>query len=502
MPALLTPTAPPRSRFRTVLITLVVLAAVGLAAGTVLFLNSPTSLFAGWWSVEEPTASAEPAEEDDHSQVHFPESRWEAAGVRVEPASFAPLNDRVWRTGRLTLNEDRVSHISPRTEGVVREVRVRLGQDVKAGDILAVIDSREFGQGKLDLVRNREALAAVEAQHEWIKTVSRNTEELVAAMNEGVPMGDLEVRFKGRPIGDWREKLMTAYSRKVQTRAQFDATRGPEGRALSESVLLRIRSDCESANATCEALLEEVQFQARQQLRSSEQKLRDARTSEAMGRTHLLMLGFTRAEVDAMDPLAEGEMVSLYPVRAPFAGTVIDKHAVLSERVSPEHEMFRIADLSTLWLQVDVYEADLPLVRHLTGSTLEFRASGSPTVLTATVFYTGDEVNPETRAVALTASVPNVDRALKPGQFVEAALPRSKDKVVQAPAAAVQRHGGRTFVFVYEGDAVFRPVDVTVGRSSGEVMEITSGLKAGQPIATAGGFVLKSELFRDQLAGD
>lgn len=441
---------------------------------------------------------------NDRSVVRMAEAKWASAGIRVEPAAYSAFTERIWRSGRLVLNESRIAHISPMVEGIVRAVKVRLGQDVKAGDVLALLDCREVGQAKLDLVKARLAAEYAKAQHAWTQTTSRYAGELVEALSQGASVGEIEKRFKDRPIGDLRQQLITAYSRRLQTKAQYEAMLQPEVQGtVSQANMLRMRADYDAAEATFHALCEEVKFQSGQQVRASAQKLREAETALALAQSTLMMLGYCRAEVDAMDPIAEGPSVSLYAVRAPFAGTILEQHAVLAERVGPQVQMFEIADLSTLWLQADVPQKDMPLARKLAGGKIKFRLTDNGDNLhDADVFYTGDVVDKNTRAVVLSASVPNPDRLFKPGMFVEVELTRAGETVVQVPAAAIQRQGTQAFVFVHNGGDEFRRVDVKLGRTSGGIVEVLEGLRPGQPIVVAGGFVLKSEMLKDQIAGE
>lgn len=436
--------------------------------------------------------------------VEIEESRWESLGIQVAPTRRADFIERLWRTGRLTLNETRIAHISPMVEGVVREVKVQLGQDVKAGEVLAIIDCREVGQAKLELVKSRLALEYAGAQHRWTQNASRHAAELVEAVLAGMSVGDIEKKFRDRPIGDLRQQLVTAYSRRLQAKAHYESVIGASVQgAISQANVIRMRADYEAAEAVLQALCEEVRFQTGQQLRTTEQKLREAQTAESLSKASLMMLGFTREEVARMDPLAEGAEVSRYPIRAPFSGTIIEQHAVLAERVGPQTQMFEIADMSNLWLQADVPQKDVPTARQLTDAKLRFRVSeGGQSLHEADVFYTGDVVNRETRAVLLSATVKNPDRAFKPGMFVEVELTRVGGAVVQIPVGAVQRQGTQAFVFVHEGGAAFRRVDVILGRTSAGAVEVLEGLREGQPVVIAGGFILKSELLKDQMAGD
>lgn len=452
------------------------------------------------------TASKETVsdEKTEPGVVHLPEARWTACGVRVEPAGYAPLTERVWRSGHLTLDESRIAHLSPTVEGMVREVKVRLGQDVKAGDVLAVLDAREVGQAKLDLVKARLATKYAQAHHDWTQSTGLAAADLVEAMNKDVSVSDIDSQFKNRAIGDLRQQLVTAYSRRRQAKTHYDAVSLPDAQgSVPQSSLVRMKADYEAAEAAFRALCEEARFQTGQQIRASEQKLREAQTAEALARSALMMLGYSREEVDTMDPIAEGNAVSYYPIRAPFGGTVIEQHAVLAERVGPAIQMFKIADLAKLWLRADVPQKDVPLIRNLSGATVRFKiVGGGHAVWNAEVFYTGDVVDANTRTVTLTATVPNPDRALKSGTFVEVELTHPGAAAVQVPLAAVQREGTQPFVFVHLGGGRFRRVDVGLGRTSAGIVEITQGLQSGQPVAIAGGFVLKSELFKDKMAGD
>lgn len=488
-------------RQRLVLGLSVGLALAGVGGGAVYYrVTHPT---------EHPLPSASPDASltnrpGEDAIVRFAQSKWPAAGIRVDPAVSAPFTERAWRSGRLALDESRIAHISPIVEGVVREVKVRLGRNVTAGEVLAVLDCREVGQAKLELVKARLAAEYARTQQAWTRSTSLGAVELVAAMTAGTPLAEIEKRFRDRPIGDLRQQLVTAYSRQVQTKAHYEAATQPGTQgAIPESTLIRLRADEEAAEATFRALCEEVKFQSGQLVRAAEQKLREAETAESLARSGLMMFGYSREEVAAMDPIVEGPKVSLYPIRAPFAGTVLSQHAVLAERVGPQIQMFQLADLTTLWLQADVPPRDVPLVRQATGHALRFRIGedGGP-AREAEVFYTGDVVDKDTRAVALTAAVPNPDRALKPGMFVEVELTRPGGTVVQIPESAVQRQGTQAFVFVHVGGDEFRRVDVKLGRSSGGNVEVVAGLQAGQPVVVAGGFVLKSELFKDLIAGE
>jgi cobalt-zinc-cadmium efflux system membrane fusion protein len=440
----------------------------------------------------------------DPNVVEFARDRWPSAGLTIEPAVAAPLAERVWRTGRVVLNEDRFATISSPVEGIVRDVKVRLGQEVKAGDVLAILDSREFGQAKLELVKARLALDSAQAQAEWTRTITSNADELVKDLAVGIPLSEIELRFKNRPIGEWRQQLLTAYSKRHQSKALLDDQTTLGNATVAGWTLRQSRSDYEMAEATFRALCEELRFQTRNQARAAEQKLLEAQASEETAKAHLLMMGYGRDEIAKLTPLTDGDRISFYPIRAPFGGTIIEKHTVLAGRVGPNATLFQIADLSTVWIQADLFDADLPLLRSPNKKSVVFRAPAAGIEeRQAEVFYAGDIIDVKSRSMTLSAITPNADRALKPGLFVEVGLPRPDSApVTQVPTTAIQRNENATYVFVHEGGDTFRRTDVVLGRSAGKRTEIRSGLKAGAAVVVEGGFILKSEMLRDLMGGD
>jgi cobalt-zinc-cadmium efflux system membrane fusion protein len=455
-------------------------------------------------AVTSPTQSQAKPTEELPSEVTMTAEVAQSIGLTTVPALAGRSDERVWRTGRIALDEERVAHLSPPVDGVVRTVTARLGAEVSEGETLATLDCREVGQAKLDLVKARLLLTAARAQDEWTRTSARNTSDLLTALAKETPLPEIDAQFHDRQIGEWRQQLVTAYAQRLQAKNQLDAMLGLGAASVPEANLRRARTDHEAAEATYRGLSEELKFQVLQKERLSEQHLREAQANEDISEAQLLMLSYTHDEVTAMDPVAELGKVSHYPIRAPFKGTVVSKHAVLHERVGPSLLMFELADLSTVWVEADVFESDLPLVRSLPNREIAFRSLPADIPMrTATVFYTGDLIDEKSRSLKLIATAPNPDRQLKPGLFVEIGLPTQAGKErVEIPAAAVQRHESHAFVFVPSGEGRYRRKDITPGETREGRVEILSGLAVGDQVVAEGAFVLKSELLKSLMAGD
>ena len=178
---------------------------------------------------------------------------------------------------------------------------------------------------------------------------------------------------------------------------------------------------------------------------------------------------------------------------------------MLSERVGPTFQMFTVSDPSKVWVQADVYESDLPLVRGLkVGSPLVVRSTlAGLTETRVEILSTGEEIAKATRVLTITAQAANPDRALRPGMFVEVAFDAGESAVtLQVLSTAVFRAEGEAFVFVKSGDGEFRKAVVTLGRTAGDRVEVLKGLVPVDAVAMSGGFVLKSELFKDQMVSE
>jgi cobalt-zinc-cadmium efflux system membrane fusion protein len=377
---------------------------------------------------------------------------------------------------------------------------VEIGDDVKAADVVAYIDSREVGEAKLKFAQNELELQFAKETHDWYETVQDNTKDLLAALEGGKKIDEIEEGFRNRPIGNHREKLVSAFARAKHATADYERIRDlGEEDVLSEREVVHARAEFESANASYQAFLEQVRFDSQRQLLTAHQSLKAAESALAVSRSQLFILGFSAEDIAKMDPIAEADRVAYYPVRAPFDGTVIARDTVLSKHVDAESEIVEIADLSTVWLRADIFEKDLGAVHGLQGKSVEFLTTSYPDQpFSAKVFAAGNVIDDRTRAARLLAVAQNPQRLLKPGMFVEVDLNSGYDSdVILVPASAVQRHEGAAFVFVRRGQRQFERRGVKIGRSTSERIEILDGLDTNDPVVVDGGFALKSEMLSD-----
>ena len=199
---------------------------------------------------------------------------------------------------------------------------------------------------------------------------------------------------------------------------------------------------------------------------------------------------------DQIDALAEsGNVARTVTVFAPFAGFIVDKigDSLEGTRISPGMTVLKIADHSTLWAETEFYEDDLRHVRE--GQAVSVEADAFPgREWRGRILFFRPAVNPQTRTLTAFVEVANPDLLLRPMMYVDVAVRTTgAANVVTAPAEAVLHSGARAVVVVARGGGIFEPRDVTLGTESEGMVEIASGLAAGEAVVVSSQFLIDSD---------
>ncbi|HET9340712.1 MAG TPA: efflux RND transporter periplasmic adaptor subunit [Casimicrobiaceae bacterium] len=223
-------------------------------------------------------------------------------------------------------------------------------------------------------------------------------------------------------------------------------------------------------------------------LRASRQRGGDALVDAARGR--LRLLGMPEAEIERVE--REGRSSGRVTVTAPMAGIVWEIGARDGMAVMPGTNLVRIAGLATVWVIAEIPEAQAGLVAA--GTKVEVRSAAAPErALAGTVQTLLPEVNAATRTVRARIELANAGGALKPGMFVTVGFRGKAVSGVLVPSEAVIRTGTRDVVIVASGEGRYTPVEVKVGRESGDLSEIVAGIDAGTRVVASGQFLIDSE---------
>lgn len=334
----------------------------------------------------------------DGAPIPFTDAQVAAAGVALRTAGAARLETFVRLPGEVKFNEDRTAHVTPRVDGIVQQVQANLGQQVRKGELLAVLASAEVSE-------QRSALAAAEQRATLARSIVESERKL------------------------WEDKVS-----------------------------------------------------ARQDYLKAEQEWQEAAIAVQNARQKLVALGAGDSGKGGFNRLE---------IRAPFDGLIVDKHIAVGEAVGAETRIFTVSDLRQVWAEVVVPAKDLEIVRVGTQAVLHSAASGA--AVKGKVSFVSAMIGEQTRAARARVVLDNPQLAWRPGLFVDVDVVTGAAEVpVAVEKDALQMLNGAQVVFQRSGQA-FTPVPVTVGRSDGKLVEVTSGLRPGAQYAAAHSFTIKAE---------
>jgi RND family efflux transporter MFP subunit len=178
--------------------------------------------------------------------------------------------------------------------------------------------------------------------------------------------------------------------------------------------------------------------------------------------------------------------------RSPATGVVVEKRAVAGMHVMPGDSLYKVAGLDDVWVDADVYEADIASVRPGVAATVTLDAYPGE-AFPARIVYIYPYLDEKTRTNTVRLELTNGSGRLKPGMYAHVDMKITNGTGLVVPTDAVLDSGTEQLVFVSEGDGVFRPRRVKAGRRLDEKTEIVDGLRDGDLVATGATFFLDSE---------
>ena len=347
-------------------------------------------------------------------RVELTDEAVRTSAIAIESAGPVKMRSELELPGEIMLNGDKLAHVVPRMSGVIREIRKNQGDNVKKGEIIAILDSRELA----------------EAKRQYLET-----------------MHELEFAKKTfeREEGLWKKSI-----------------------ASEASYLER------------------------------ERDFREARLKHQSARQQLEALGVVKASLQALTE--PNSVLTRYELRAPFDGVLVEKNVAIGQAVKEDDDLFTLADLSSVWVDITVYAKDLGAVK--VGQDVTVKSDTLNVSATGKIVYVGSLVGAETRAAKARVVLPDAARQWRAGLFVTVLV---VEEEVTVPVA-VKREGLQKFrdwdvVFVRAGNE-FEARPLELGRQDGDWVEVTAGLKAGENYAAANSFILKADVGKSGASHD
>jgi Cu(I)/Ag(I) efflux system membrane fusion protein len=194
-----------------------------------------------------------------------------------------------------------------------------------------------------------------------------------------------------------------------------------------------------------------------------------------------------------LDELARrGKAKTAIPIYSPFSGYVTEKKVFRGMFVEPGMRLYTIADLSTVWVNAEIYEFEVPFVKVDQQAAITFSSyPGQP--FYGRVSYIYPYLNEQARTVKVRVELPNPGLRLKPEMYGDVLLKINRGNQVAVPEQAVLDSGTRKQVFLVRGEGLFEPREVKVGPKIGAFYEVQEGIEAGDRVVTSGNFLIDSE---------
>jgi Cu(I)/Ag(I) efflux system membrane fusion protein len=217
----------------------------------------------------------------------------------------------------------------------------------------------------------------------------------------------------------------------------------------------------------------------------------ELRALASAARQRLVLLGMDEAEIAAVE--REGKVRERFTVASPVSGVIAELGVREGGTVMRGHTLFRIVDLSTVWVNAEIPEAQAGML--VPGSKVEARVPAYPeSAFAGRVGAILPEVNMATRTVRARIELANPGARLKPGMFATLAFASGNGRqTVLVPSEALIRTGTRNVVILALEKGSFRAADVEVGQEAGGKAEIVKGVKAGERVVLSGQFLIDSE---------
>src|SRR4051812_24396814 len=348
------------------------------------------------------------------------------SGIEVEIVAPQGITGSIAATGKILVMEDRMASIGPVHEGRIVNLYAGQGSVVKKGQKLADLESADIDQAEADYLK---ALADYE-----------NATRTSAA----------EVKF---------------------AQATYDRTKMLYEKTITAGKnLQQAEHDLEVAKAAAASAIA------------------GAKVAVSNARRHLLILGLKDSTIDQLES-KPNLTTSLFSLNAPISGIVVERNATIGATVGSDANLFKIIDLSSVWIDANVFEKDLGRVKR--GQEVQVTVPAFPGVtFSGRVILISSVVNPDTRAVQVRTEVPNPGGSLKPDMFANVEIiTDAHGAAISIPQSALLDDGGKAVVFVANGNG-YEKRAVTPGSQSNDRGEIFDRLHAGAKIVVNGNYLL------------
>ena len=349
----------------------------------------------------------------------------QSGAIEIEIVTQQSIAGVISATGKILVPENRMAVIGPVNQGRIVRLYAGQGTRVKKGQKLADLESADIDQAEADYLK------------------------ALADYQNALRSSAAEVKLAQESYD--RNKLL--YEQKITA-----------GKNLQSA-----EHDLEVAKA------------------AAENSVNGTKAALTAARRKLLILGLTDATIDALSKRTD--LAATFSLNSPIDGIVIERNATIGASVGTDANLFKIINLSQVWIDANVFEKDLQRVRP--GQEVKLTVPAFPqTTFSGRVIFVDSVVNPETRTVNVRTEVANPDGRLKPDMFANVQIVTDVNRAaISIPQSAILNDEGKTVVFVADGNG-YKKRQVQAGIQNNDRVEIVDGLNAGDKVVVKGNYLL------------
>jgi len=349
----------------------------------------------------------------------------QSGAIEIEIVTQQSIAGVISATGKILVPENRMAVIGPVNQGRIVRLYAGQGTRVRKGQKLADLESADIDQAEADYLK------------------------ALADYQNAVRSSAAEVKLAQESYD--RNKLL--YEQKITA-----------GKNLQSA-----EHDLEVAKA------------------AAENSVNGTKAALTAARRKLLILGLTDATIDALSKRTD--LAATFSLNSPIDGIVIERNATIGASVATDANLFKIINLSQVWIDANVFEKDLQRVRP--GQEVKLTVPAFPqTTFSGRVIFVDSVVNPETRTVNVRTEVANPDGRLKPDMFANVQIVTDVNRAaISIPQSAILNDEGKTVVFVADGNG-YKKRQVQAGIQNNDRVEIVDGLNAGDKVVVKGNYLL------------
>ena len=426
------------------------------------------------------------------ARAELPDVAIKNANVTIKKAGAGRIKTQINLQGEIGLNEEKVVHIVPRLDGVVKRTFKDLGDRVVPGDILAIIESRELANAKIEFLSNLQQIDLSKSDLDREVLLLQNTTKMLDLLKKQLSVDNVYEQLKDLQIGKSRELLIPAYAKLKLASSVFQREKILFEKGISSELeYLQAEENLKSSEAKYMALREKIDYDGKWSVRQKKRNLEIGILNLKIARQKLFALGLLDEDIETIS-YQDDQDFSQYELISPIKGIIIQKHLTTGEAIKNDDDVFLLADLSEVWVNIAIPITDLNLIQLGQNVTVHQKVLGLKTIGELT--FLGSVVGKTSRTVTGRVVVSNPNSKWRPGTFVtlEVALDERVVPIV-VPTRAIQTIRNWSVVFVKYGN-YFEARPLKLGESDGNYTEVLQGLKQGESFVDQNSFTIKAEI--------